>query len=72
MAIKRIGIIANTEKEKAAECALQLQNWAHGQGIEIMLEEGIARKIGESRGFDRGSLAAAVDLLVVMGETERF
>jgi NAD+ kinase len=67
MVIKKIGIIANTEKEKSAECTIQLRDWALQQGIEVFLEEGIAGKIGEAAGLDRRELASRVDLLVVMG-----
>ena len=67
MVIKKIGIIANIEKEKSDECALLLRDWALKQGIEVFLEEGIAGKIGEDSGLDRRQLASRVDLLVVMG-----
>jgi NAD+ kinase len=67
MKIKKIGLIANVDKKKATECALELRDWAHRQGIEIMMEKGIAEKVGEIEGFDRKSLASTVDLLVVMG-----
>lgn len=65
--IEKIGIIANVEKEKAAECVLQLRDWALQRKIEVFLEEGIAEKIGDRAGFDRRTLASHVDLLVVMG-----
>jgi NAD+ kinase len=65
--IKKIGIVANTEKEKSAECTIQLKAWALNQGIEVFFEEGIARKIGETAGLDRRDLASQVDLLVVLG-----
>jgi NAD+ kinase len=67
MIIKKIGIIANIEKEKSAECTIQLRDWALQQGIEVFFEEGIAGKIGEDKGLDRRDLASRVDLLVVMG-----
>jgi NAD+ kinase len=67
MVIKKIGIIANIEKEKSAECALLLRDWAMKQGIDVLLEEGIAGKIGADSGLDRRKLASRVDLLVVMG-----
>jgi NAD+ kinase len=67
MVIKKIGIIANIEKEKSAECTVQLRDWALKQGIEVFLEEGIAKKIGDDKGLDRRDLASMVDLLVVLG-----
>jgi NAD+ kinase len=67
MIIQKIGIVANTEKEKAVECAIQLKVWAASQGIDVFFEEGIARKVGEDTGLDRRELASRVDLLVVLG-----
>ena len=67
MVIKKIGIIANIEKEKSVECTSLLRDWALKQGIEVFLEEGIAGKIGDTAGLDRRKLASCVDLLVVMG-----
>jgi len=65
--IKRIGIIANIQKEKSPECTTQLRQWAEKMGIKVFLEEGIATKVGDKAGLDRKSLASQVDLLVVLG-----
>ena len=67
MMIKKIGIIANIEKEKSAEYTLLLRDWTLKQGVEVFLEEGIARKLGEETGLDRRKMASQVDLLVVFG-----
>ncbi|MGZ3580784.1 MAG: NAD(+)/NADH kinase [Syntrophales bacterium] len=67
MSIDKIGIIANIEKEQSGECTVQLRDWATKKGIQVFLEEGIARKIGAGGGLDRRTLAAEVDLLVVLG-----
>jgi NAD+ kinase len=67
MSIKKIGIIANVEKEKSGECTIQLRDWALKRGIEVFFEEGIAEKIGADKGLDRRELASRVDLLVVLG-----
>lgn len=65
--IKRIGIVANIEKEKSVECALELKKWASDRGVEVFLDEEIARKMGIPDGLDRKVLASRVDLLVVLG-----
>ena len=70
MSIEKIGIIANVEKEQSDNCTIELRDWATKKGIQVFLEEGIARKIGAGEGMDRRTLAARVDLLVVLGETE--
>jgi NAD+ kinase len=67
MSIEKIGIIANIEKKQSGECAIELRDWAAKKGIQVFLEEGIARKIGAGKGLDRRKLAAQVDLLVVLG-----
>ena len=67
MSIKKIGIIANVEKEKSRECTIQLRDWALKRGIEVFFEEGIADKIGVDKGLDRRALASGVDLLIVLG-----
>ncbi|HYA13851.1 MAG TPA: NAD(+)/NADH kinase [Syntrophales bacterium] len=67
MSIKKVGIIANEEKEKSRECTIQLRDWALKRGIEVFFEEGIANKIGVDKGLDRRTLASQVDLLIVLG-----
>lgn len=67
MVIKKIGIIANIEKEQSSECTMLLRDWALKKGVEVFFEEGIAGKIGEDNGLDRRELASQVDLLVVLG-----
>jgi NAD+ kinase len=67
MQIKKIGIIANIEKEKSSEYTILLKDWALKREVQVFLEEGIAGKIGEPTGLDRRKLASQVDLLVVFG-----
>jgi Predicted sugar kinase len=67
MNIKKIGIIANIEKEKSAECALRLKEWILNKKIEVFLEREIAGKSGESTGFEGRYLACLVDIIVVLG-----
>ena len=67
MEIKKIGIIANVEKEKSREHVLSLRNWLKRCGLEVFLEKGLAELTGEDGGMERKSLVAAVDLLVVFG-----
>ncbi|HVO66600.1 MAG TPA: NAD(+)/NADH kinase [Syntrophales bacterium] len=67
MSIKKVGIIANVEKEDSRECTIQLRDWALKRGIEVFFEEGIANKIGVDKGLDRRELASRVDLLIVLG-----
>ena len=64
--INKIGIIANIQKEKSPEYTSQLREWAVKLGAEVLLEEDIAKKLGET-GLDRKSLASKVNLMVVLG-----
>lgn len=66
MDIRRIGIIANSSKEKAPECALQLAGWLSQRGVEVLFEDAIAEKM-EVAGVSGKDLASAADLLVVFG-----
>ena len=66
MLIKKVGIIANTAKEKSPACTAELRDWLTARGLEVYLEERIAAKIGAS-GVERGKLGSLVDLLVVFG-----
>jgi NAD+ kinase len=65
--IKKIGIVANIEKEKSLELTLRLRKWAEKRGVEVYLEEQIAGRLDEREGLDRKTLAGIVDLLVVLG-----
>ena len=61
MQIRRVGIIANVEKDKAAEYTGQLREWAVRRGLEVYLEAKIAAKMGEKERYERHELAARVD-----------
>lgn len=67
MGIKRIGIIANIEKEQSAEYTVLLRDWLLARGLQVNLEKHIARKVGSPDGMDRRHLASEVDLIVVFG-----
>ncbi len=66
MDIKRLGIIANSNKEKAAEYASRLAGWLSEKGVEVFFEEEIAAK-ANMPGVSGNDLAFAVDMLVVFG-----
>jgi len=66
MDIKRVGIIANSTKEKAPEYALRLAGWLSERDVEVLFEEEIAGKTNMP-GVARDKLASAVDMLVVFG-----
>jgi len=67
MVIRKIGIIANTDKERSPEYVAQLRDWLLGRGLEVFLDQGIAEKMDGASGLSRKELAAQSDLLVVFG-----
>jgi NAD+ kinase len=66
MDIKRLGIIANSNKEKAAEYASRLAGWLSEKGVEVFFEEEIAAK-ANMPGVSGNDLASSVDMLVAFG-----
>jgi NAD+ kinase len=67
MKIKKVGIIANIEKENMAGFAGALKKWLEDRNIKVSLEANIAAAIGGSGGFKLEDLASKVDLIAVLG-----
>ena len=67
MKIKKVGIVANVEKENIAEFAAALKKWLEDRKIKVSLEANIAAAVGKSGGFKMDDLAAHVDLIAVLG-----
>jgi NAD+ kinase len=65
--VKKVGIVANTAKEKAGEYTQRLRTWCLERGLEVYLDQGIAEAIGAGPGYDRKQLAAMVDIIAVFG-----
>lgn len=67
MKIGKVGIVANTEKEKTAEYAGLLKEWLTGRGIEVFWEAKIATRIGIRGGLSLDNLSRKADLIAVLG-----
>ncbi|MDR2862032.1 MAG: NAD(+)/NADH kinase [Syntrophobacterales bacterium] len=67
MKIKKIGMTANVQKSSSARYTRSLRDWLQARGIQVLLEEEIAREIGAAGGLEIKELAANVDLIVVFG-----
>jgi len=65
-AVKTIGIIGNSTKENAADCAVELARWLEARDIGVLFEQEIADVTGNP-GVERYELAKRSDLLVVFG-----
>jgi NAD+ kinase len=67
MKIKRIGIVANVEKEKMADHVKALKKWLEGKGIEVFLGAESAQKMTLGGGLKWNDLARKSQLVVVLG-----
>ena len=67
MKIRKVGIVANVEKEKSAGYTRSLKKWLEERGVEVYLESTTAAGIGIRGGFTRESLPLRVDLVAVLG-----
>ena len=63
----KAGILARVDKPQAGELAAVLRDALRGRGVEVVLERETARLTGADGGIDVGELAAACDLLVMLG-----
>lgn len=57
MKIKKIGIIANLEKENIADHVRSLKKWLEEKGVKVSLEMEISRKAALDGGLSRADLA---------------
>jgi NAD+ kinase len=67
MKIKRVGIVANTQKEKSPEYARSLKLWLEEKGIEVFIEKEIAVKSRIRGGLQWDDLATKSQLIIVLG-----
>ena len=67
MDVQKIGIIANTAKEKSCAYTIRLRDWILERGLDVFFHEEIAAKIGAERGYGLEELASMIDILAVFG-----
>ena len=67
MKIKKIGIVANIEKEKIAEHVRSLKKWLEERGVKVFLEREISGKTALDGGLTWDELARKSELVVVLG-----
>ena len=67
MKIKRIGIVANIEKEKIADHVKSLKKWLEEKGVEVFLGMEISQKMALGGGLKWNELARKSQLIVVLG-----
>jgi NAD+ kinase len=67
MVPRKIGIVANIEKEKSYSYTIDLRNWLIERGLDVYLEDQICKKIGGDNGLNLKELATKSDILIVFG-----
>jgi len=67
MKIKKIGIVANIEKEKIADHVRSLKKWLEERGVKVFLENEISGKTALDGGLKWDELARKSELVVVLG-----
>ncbi|PKN53022.1 MAG: NAD(+) kinase [Deltaproteobacteria bacterium HGW-Deltaproteobacteria-13] len=67
MKLKRIGIVANIEKEKMADHVKSLKKWLEEKGLEVFLGTEISQKIALGGGLKWNDLARKSQLVVALG-----
>lgn len=67
MNIKKVGIVANMEKENVASFAGALQKWLEDRKIKVFLESNVAAAVSASKGLKLEDLASKVQLVAVLG-----
>lgn len=67
MKIKKIGIVANIEKEKITDHVRSLKNWLEEKGVKVFLEMEISRKVSRGAGLNWKELARKSEMVVVLG-----
>jgi NAD+ kinase len=67
MKIKKIGIVANIEKEKIADHVKSLKKWLEERGVKVFLEKEISGKTALDGGLTWDELARKSELVVVLG-----
>ncbi|MBI4745043.1 MAG: NAD(+)/NADH kinase [Deltaproteobacteria bacterium] len=65
--MKRIGIIAKTDKAQTVEVSKELIPWLKGRGIEPVIDEGLGALLGISGCCPMNQIASKCNMLLVLG-----
>jgi len=65
--IKKIGIVANIEKEKITDHVRSLKKWLEEKHVKVFLEMAISRKMSVGGGLTWNDLARKSEMVVVLG-----
>ncbi|MFO7578452.1 MAG: NAD(+)/NADH kinase [Pelovirga sp.] len=65
--MKKVGIFAKKNHPEVEQIASQVAQRFRSEGIEVLLEDGLAEQIGQVNGFTGEDIPAQVDLIVVLG-----
>ena len=67
MKIRKLGIVANIEKDRIADHVKSLKKWLEEKGVRVFLEMEISEKVGLSGGLIWNELAKKSEMVVVLG-----
>jgi NAD+ kinase len=65
--MKRVGIYAKKQHPDAAGFAREVMGWLTGRGLEVLLEEDLAKCLGVGRDYVDDDIPQRADLIVVLG-----
>ena len=65
--IRKIGIVANIEKENISDHVKSLKKWLGEKRVEVFLEMGISEKMGFRNGLQWNELAKKSEMIVALG-----
>lgn len=63
----KIGIMAKTTKEENSPVVSDLVKWLESKGVEVVLDNEVARFIGRKGGIAKTKIGDMIDVLVVLG-----
>jgi len=65
--LERVAVVAKSHAKEAPGVAKDLQAWLQQRGVTVLLESGLATKVGGSASFSLDRLPKDVDMCIVLG-----
>ncbi len=65
--MNRIGVFAKRSNPDAVVVARELTAWLQERGIEVFVEQRLAKNMGDAEGYPGGSIPAMVHMIIVLG-----
>jgi NAD+ kinase len=65
--MQRVAIYAKKNHPHASTFAAEVMNWLRQRGLEVLLEEDLARSLGIARDYVDGDIPARAELVIILG-----